>query len=83
MAFPVGRRQCVCLQDVNVALEDAEAFQFTEAAFDKSIRNSLASMCWKHDEMLQVSTSTIVARHDAADDLVIDFTNEAKAEIPL
>ena len=83
LAFPVSRRQYICLEDVDVTLEDAQAFQFSEAAFDKSICNSLASMRWKHDEMLQVSTTPVVARHDAADELAIDLANEAQARIPL
>ena len=83
LAFPVNRCQCICLEDVNVALEDAKAFQFTEAAFDESIRNSFASMRCKHGEMLQVPTAGIVARHDAADEVTIDFANEAQTRIPL
>jgi hypothetical protein len=37
----------------------------------------------QHEEVLQVAASSIMARHDAADELAINFANEAQARISL
>ena len=82
LALPEGRRRCIHLEDVNVALENAKSFQFAEAAFDKCVRDALAPMRWKNDEMLQVPTTAIMARHDTTNEMAIELANKAQAPIP-
>ena len=80
---PKRRRQLICLEHINVTLEDAQLFQLSKTVFNQRMCDALAPVGRKNDQMLQVSPSAIVAGHDAADELPINFANKAQSGIAL
>nr|GFD06687.1 hypothetical protein [Tanacetum cinerariifolium] len=69
------------------AFGDAQSFEARQAALDQSVGDALTPILRKHQQVLQVTATPVVARHDAAAEARFafshEFRHEAKARVTL
>ncbi|KWT73753.1 hypothetical protein APV28_0719 [Comamonas testosteroni] len=60
----------VLVENINMTLMNAESFKSFQAALDQAGSNAAFSVCRQDYKVLQVAATTIVAGHDASNDMV-------------
>lgn len=79
---PILIRQIVGNENINVRLHNADLFQTVQAPSNQCLSDTAPPIRFLNDDMLKVTSATIVTAHGAANYVSI-FSDEAESRIPI
>ncbi len=75
-ALPEGDARIILVKDKEMAFLDAFCFYCIKGVFDQLASNTLPAIIFQHRKMMNVSSASIVAAQDSANDRFLVFGDE-------